>query len=110
MGKLALLKDKAEDGVDKMRRKLGRNKDLQCRLHLKVPIECCSTERLTTQQQCWHRVLLSAVAGSGIWSKQSVRSLLIRELWHTRAMHTFWPNPHTPLIWGPGLVQFWHCT
>jgi hypothetical protein len=47
MGKLALLKDKAEDGVDKMRRKLGRNKDLQCRLHLKVPVEHGFTELLT---------------------------------------------------------------
>ncbi len=38
MGKLTLLKDKAGDGVDKVRRKLGRNKDMQCRLHLKVQI------------------------------------------------------------------------
>lgn len=35
-GKLRLLKDKASDGVDKVRKKMGRNKDIQCRLHLKV--------------------------------------------------------------------------
>ena len=36
LGKLALVKDKASDGVAAVRKKLGRNKDIQCRVHLKV--------------------------------------------------------------------------
>ena len=36
IGKLTLLKDKASEGVHKMRSKMGRNKDIQCKLHLKV--------------------------------------------------------------------------
>ena len=36
IGKLTLLKDKASEGVHKVRKKVGRNKDTQCRLHLKV--------------------------------------------------------------------------
>ena len=36
MGKLALLKDKASEGVHKVRSKIGRDKDTQCKLHLKV--------------------------------------------------------------------------
>ncbi|CAK0785413.1 hypothetical protein CVIRNUC_008622 [Coccomyxa viridis] len=36
IGKLTLLKDKASEGVHKMRSKMGRNKDIKCRLHLKV--------------------------------------------------------------------------
>ncbi|CAL5224210.1 g6855 [Coccomyxa viridis] len=36
LGKLTLVKDKASDGVAAVRKKLGRNKDIQCRVHLKV--------------------------------------------------------------------------
>ena len=36
LGKLALVKDKASDGVAAVRKKMGRNKDVQCRVHLKV--------------------------------------------------------------------------
>lgn len=36
LGKLALVKDKASDGVAKVRKTMGRNKDIQCRVHLKV--------------------------------------------------------------------------
>ena len=36
LGKLALVKDKASDGVAAVRKKLGRNKDIQCRVHLMV--------------------------------------------------------------------------
>jgi len=36
IGKLALLKDKASDGIAKVRKAMGRNKNIQCRIHLKV--------------------------------------------------------------------------
>ena len=40
LGKLALVKDKTGEGIDKVRRKMGRNKDVQCRVHLKVRTNC----------------------------------------------------------------------
>ena len=40
LGKLTLVKDKASDGVAAVRKKLGRNKDIQCRVHLKVRDGC----------------------------------------------------------------------
>ena len=48
IGKLTLLKDKASDGVHKMRSKMGRNKDIKCKLHLKV------TEQAHTCVDCAH--------------------------------------------------------
>ena len=36
IGKLTLLKDKASDGIAKVRKAMGRNKNIQCRIHLKV--------------------------------------------------------------------------
>ena len=48
IGKLTLLKDKASEGVHKMRSKMGRNKDIKCRLHLKV------TEQAHTCVGCAH--------------------------------------------------------
>ena len=53
IGKLTLLKDKASEGVHKMRSKMGRNKDIQCRLHLKV------TEQAHTCVGCAHVVTLA---------------------------------------------------